>query len=104
MTAVTPEAVAAAAPVVHRLMSLPEDVGSEPDELDRAAARQVLEAAAPHLACTAEHLAGGLLAENTRLRALAAEILASYVKTGDGYRGRVGQVQIQRWQQQLGGE
>jgi hypothetical protein len=52
---------------------------------------------------TAEHLTGGLLAENTRLRALAAEILDSYIKTGGEWRGRVGQVQIARWRVRLDG-
>jgi len=37
------------------------------------------------------------------LEALAAEILASYVKRDDGYRGRVGQVQVARWRDRLGG-
>ena len=35
------------------------------------------------------------------LAELAASILASYIKTGDGYRGRAGQVQIARWQATL---
>ena len=37
------------------------------------------------------------------LEKLAAEILASFTRTGAGYRARVGQVQIARWRDQLGG-
>lgn len=36
-----------------------------------------------------------------QLEELAAEILASYHQGSDGYRGRVGQVQIKRWQTRL---
>jgi hypothetical protein len=37
------------------------------------------------------------------LEQLAADILATYTKGQDGYRGRVGQMQIQRWQTTLKG-
>jgi len=49
------------------------------------------------------HYVGWLEAERDRLAQLAAEILASYARTGDGYRGRAGQVQVARWRDQLGG-
>ena len=111
MTAITPDAITAAAAAVRKLMSLPEDVGSEPDELDRAAARQILEAAAPHLGLTAQASIDALASvlpevateRIQELEKLAAEILASYARTGDGYRGRAGQVQVARWRERLGG-
>lgn len=99
-------AIAAAAAALHEItLRVPC-----PEDAEIAAA--VLEAAAPHLGLTAQAsidaLASVLPEAATEriqeLEQLAAEILATYVKTGDGYRGRVGQVQIQRWQQQLGGE
>jgi hypothetical protein len=45
---------------------------------------------------------GGLApAASTDLEALARDMLASFVKTSDGYRARAGQVQIARWTAQL---
>lgn len=38
------------------------------------------------------------------LAQLAGEVLGSYYKASDGYRGRVGQVQIARWQAVLNGQ
>jgi hypothetical protein len=38
------------------------------------------------------------------LEALAAEILGSYHRGSDGYRGRVGQVQHDRWRARLDGD
>ena len=43
------------------------------------------------------------ISEQADMRHLAAEILATYTKGEGGYRGRVGQVQIQKWHDQLGG-
>lgn len=92
--AVMSAAIAAATPVIHKLMCLfcsepslraEPPCHRQPDELDQAAARMILEAAAPHM------------------EKLAAEILDSYIKTGDGWRGRVGQVQIARWRVRLDG-
>ena len=37
------------------------------------------------------------------LEALARDMLSRFVKTSDGHRARVGQVQIARWEKQLGG-
>lgn len=39
-----------------------------------------------------------------QLEQLAAGILASYHQASDGYRGRVGQVQIARWRKTLAGD
>jgi len=69
---------------------------------DRFGNDQLAEAVADAHPLLAEDYVGGLLIENQRLRELAAEILGSYIKTGDGYRGRAGQVQIARWRDQLG--
>lgn len=44
-----------------------------------------------------------LESERERLAQIAAEILASYTMTSDGYRSRVGQVQIRRWREALSG-
>jgi hypothetical protein len=98
--AVPQEAITAAATRIH-VRSCPGDCGrgGEPydSELDEAA--DILEAAAPHLAYAAGKAAGDRIRE---LSDLAAEILASYHQGSDGYRGRVGQVQIKRWQDRLG--
>lgn len=107
--AVMSAAIAAATPVIHKLMCLfcsepslraEPPCHRQPDELDQAAARMILEAAAPHMAYAAGLAAGGRLAA---LEKLAAEILDSYTKTSDGWRGRVGQVQIARWRVRLDG-
>lgn len=70
---------------------------------DRFGNDQLAEAVADAHPLLAEDYVGGLLIENQRLRELAAEILGSYVKRDDGYRGRVGQVQIARWRVRLDG-
>ncbi len=36
------------------------------------------------------------------VKAGAADMLSRFVKTSDGYRARVGQVQIGKWAEQLG--
>lgn len=38
-----------------------------------------------------------------RLDAVAREMLAAFIKTSDGYRARVGQVQIAKWQKRIEG-
>jgi len=53
------------------------------------------------LAIAAPLLAAPRGGREAQLAGLAAEILRSYIKTGDGYRGRAGQVQIARWQATL---
>jgi hypothetical protein len=58
--------------------------------LDAADAKRGLQAAAPHLYAATARI--------NELEILAGDILASYHQTSDGYRGRVGQVQIARWQ------
>lgn len=50
-----------------------------------------------------EQRSSELSAENHRLRELGREIVSMYAKTDSGYRARVGEVQIQRWLDQLGG-
>jgi hypothetical protein len=104
------EAITAAAEALHKIMCLfcsepslraEPPCHRQPTEANRAASRLVLEAAQPHLAYAAGKAAGDRIAQ---LTALAAEILASYSKTGDGYRGRVGQVQIATWTARLDGE
>lgn len=37
----------------------------------------------------------------SELDALARDMLAAFIKTSDGHRARVGQVQIARWEKQL---
>lgn len=64
------------------------------------AVRDALTAALPHLAYAAGRAAGDRIVQ---LEALATETLASYHRTSDGYRGRVGQVQIAKWQAVLNG-
>ena len=71
-----------------------------------------LEVAAPHirdaLIAEIEPATQAILTVATdraeQLHQLAADILATYRKRDDGYRGRVGQVQIQRWQTILNGQ
>jgi hypothetical protein len=38
-----------------------------------------------------------------KLKALGWDMLGTFTKTSDGHRARVGQVQIARWEKQLGG-
>jgi hypothetical protein len=45
-----------------------------------------------------------VMARIDELQALARDMLASFIKTSDGHRARVGQVQIARWQKTLEGE
>jgi hypothetical protein len=40
-------------------------------------------------------------AASADLEALARDMLSRFIKTSDGYRARVGQVQIARWTEQL---
>lgn len=42
------------------------------------------------------------MAETRELRELLAEVIDSFVKTSDGYRARVGQVQIAKWHKRGG--
>lgn len=85
--------------------------GDEHAELlegDRTLAEVILDAAAPHLAYAAGGAAGDRIrALETRigvLQQLAGDVLGSYYKASDGYRGRVGQVQLARWQAVLDGQ
>jgi hypothetical protein len=91
------EAITAATQALNAL----EAVAGRQELTPDAIVRLVLEAAQPHLAYNAGKTAGDRIAQ---LTALAEEILASYSKTGDGYRGRVGQVQIATWTARLDGE
>jgi hypothetical protein len=43
------------------------------------------------------------MARIAELEALARDMLSRFIKTSDGHRARVGQVQIGRWEKQLGG-
>jgi hypothetical protein len=74
----------------------------------RVMAIRALEAAVPHIALAAGAAAGDALLERdariAELEQLAGEVLGSYYQTSDGYRGRVGQVQIARWQATLNGQ
>jgi hypothetical protein len=45
----------------------------------------------------------GVMARIAELQELAREMLDSFIKTSDGHRARVGQVQIARWQKRLEG-
>ena len=71
----------------------------------RDVARDVLDAALPHLSWAAGSAAGDLLREKderiAELKQLAAEILATFTRTEGGHRARVGQVQIQKWHARL---
>lgn len=54
----------------------------------------------------ADELAGAqesVMARIAGLEALARDMLSWFTRTSDGYRARVGQVQIARWEKQLGG-
>jgi|SRR5580704_4793263 hypothetical protein len=52
----------------------------------------------------AQHIAhvAGQRAAIDHLKALACDMLSSFIKTSDGHRARVGQVQIARWRERLG--
>lgn len=67
-------------------------VAATADEVTAVTQATVLEA----VAASTERIA--------ELEALAAEILASYGKTSDGYRSRVGGVQILKWAERVAGE
>lgn len=58
--------------------------------------------------CTLDNRTDGrvavLNARVAELEQLAAQMLASYHQGSDGYRGRVGQVQIARWRKTLAGD
>lgn len=129
-----PEAITAAAKVHHRMHCVTcgwprPGCDGEPTELDLAATRKLLEAAVPHLAAARPtgiiHIEDGVLSEAgleelaerwkaacstkdreriAELEQLATEVIASYHQASDGYRGRVGQVQIAKWQTRLAGE
>jgi hypothetical protein len=71
------------------------------DQTCRGVAEDVLRAAQPHLAYAAGRAAGDRIAA---LEQLAAGMLASFSRTDAGYRARVGQVQIRRWQAVLSGD
>jgi hypothetical protein len=43
-----------------------------------------------------------VMARIAELEALARDMLGTFVKVSDGHRARVGQVQIARWEKQLG--
>lgn len=83
---------AAAAVIPDRHLGFPG--GWEP-AISRADVERMLTAAAPHLAYAVGAAAGDRMRQ---LEQLAGELLGSYHKGSDGYRGRVGQVQIARWQ------
>jgi hypothetical protein len=44
-----------------------------------------------------------VMARIAELEALARDMLGTFIKTSDGHRARVGQVQIARWRKQLEG-
>jgi hypothetical protein len=44
-----------------------------------------------------------VMARIAELEALARDMLSRFARTSDGHRARVGQVQIARWEKQLGG-
>lgn len=90
MPAYSQEALKAAAAELGRQIH-----GGPADPDDIKFASDILNAAA------AGASQGLMHAEVTRLRALGTEIVSMFAKTSDGYRARVGEVQIQRWLDQL---
>ncbi len=44
-----------------------------------------------------------VMARIAELEALARDMLSRFTRTSDGHRARVGQVQVARWEKQLGG-
>jgi hypothetical protein len=77
----------------------------------RVAADAALEAAAPHILARKgdpyivglRDGAADLRARVAELEQLASEILSRFVKTDDGHRARVGQVQIGKWETTMKG-
>lgn len=108
MTAVTPEAIAAA----HTADYAGRDRYGYWTRVPDAQVARLIQGALPLLGLTDQRAVDALTAalpeaateRIQELEKLAGDILASFTRTDAGYRARVGQVQLARWRDQVGGQ